>query len=88
MMDLATVQRINQELARKVNKEALGNPKSPYAGKYVGIANGQVIVLADDLDDVVEALDQAEPIRERTMTLEASVDYDRVQYIWFNKFSK
>jgi hypothetical protein len=87
MTDLATIQKMNEDLARKVNKEALANSNSPYAGKYVGLANGQVVAIADSLRAVDRALDDVEPDRARTMTLEASVDYDRVQYIWINKFN-
>lgn len=87
MTDLATIQQINEELARNVNKEALANPNSPYSGKYVGLANGKVVAVADSLKAVDRALDDVEPDRARTMTLEASVDYDRVQYIWINKFN-
>ena len=83
MTELETIVKQNQELAEKINKEALANPQSPYAGKYVGIANGKVAAVADRLKAVIEELDRIEPDPARTMTLEASVDYDRVQYIWF-----
>ena len=53
MSDVHTVQQLNRELARKINDETLKNPQSPYAHKYVGIANGQVVVVADDLDELL-----------------------------------
>ncbi|GEM_PF-5888188 len=48
MSTAATVQEVNRELARQINQEARTNPQSPYANKFVGIANGKVVV-ADDL---------------------------------------
>ncbi len=77
----STVQERNRELARQINEEARGNPQSPYAGKFVGIANGAVAV-ADNWDDLAERLRQAEPDVSKTFCLEASVDYDAVQEIW------
>ena len=37
-----TVKDLNRQLARRINDEARSNPQSPYANKFVGIANGQV----------------------------------------------
>jgi hypothetical protein len=81
MTGLASIEKLNEELFRKINQEALGNPRSPYAGKYVGIANGRVVAVDDSLRAVAKALDESEPDRARTLTFEASADYDRVQYI-------
>ena len=61
MSTVRTVREINEELARKINEEALKNPQSPYANKWVGIANGQVVVMADDLDEMITRLRQIEP---------------------------
>ena len=41
---LEEVQKVNRELAERINREARKDPTSPYAGKYVGIANGEVVV--------------------------------------------
>ena len=76
------VLEINRELARRINAEALSNPQSPYAGKFVGIANGQVVVVADDLDEIVNRLREVEPDPMRTFCIEAGRDYDRVAEIW------
>jgi hypothetical protein len=81
MSEIETILKQNQELADKINKEALANPQSPYANKYVGIANGKVAVVADSLTAVVQRLDQVEPDPAKILTLEASVDYDKVQFI-------
>ncbi len=70
------VYEINSRLARKINEEARRDPKSPYAGKFVGIANGKVVVVTDDLDDLARRLEEIEPDPMRTFCVEASADYD------------
>ena len=82
MPDVRTVQQLNRELAKKINEEALRNTQSPYANKYVGLANGQVVVVADDLEELVNGLQQAEPDPAKTFGIEASRDYTVVEYIW------
>jgi len=82
MSSHVTVQERNRELASRINKETLADPASPYTGKFVGLANGQVAVVADDLDTVVRELQRLESDPQKTFCLEASLDYDRVQYIW------
>lgn len=72
----------NQRLARQINQEARADAASPYAGKYVGIANGKVVVIADNLDEVAKQLRQADPDPARTLCFEAGLDYDAVQEIW------
>ena len=72
----------NERLARQINQEARQDPQSPYAGKLVGIANGQVVVVADSWREVVERLRQVEPDPAKCRCLEASADYDRVDEIW------
>ena len=57
-MSGATVQDLNRQLARRINQEARSNPQSPYANKFIGIANGQVVVVADDLDEMAHRLRQ------------------------------
>jgi hypothetical protein len=81
-MSAATVLEINRELANQINKEARSNPQSLYANKFVGIANGQVVVVADDLDEMVRQLRIAEPDPRKCYGIEASRDYDEVEEIW------
>ncbi|MCI0380008.1 MAG: hypothetical protein L0215_20695 [Gemmataceae bacterium] len=76
------VQDRNRELARRINEEARSNPQSPYANKFVGIANGQVVVVAEDLDEMARRLRQVEPDPTKTFCVEASRDYDVVEEIW------
>ena len=73
---------INRELARQINAEARSNPQSPYANKFVGIANGKVVVIADDLDELVCKLRLAEPDPKKCFGVEASRDYTAVHEIW------
>jgi hypothetical protein len=55
---------------------------SPYVNNFVGIANGQVVVVADDLDEMVQKLRIAEPDPRKCYGIEASRDYDEVEEIW------
>lgn len=81
MSAVSTVQELNRELARSINEEARSNPQSHYANKCVGIVNGQVAVVADDLDEVVRRLRQMEPDPRKCFFVEASRDYNEVQEI-------
>lgn len=81
MDDLNNIRRRNEELAQQVNDEARSNPQSAYAGKFVGLANGQVVAIADTLDEVVDRLQAVEPDPQRTFCIEASLDYNTVQFI-------
>ena len=76
------IQELNRELARKINQEARMNPQSPYANKFVGFANGRIVVVAANLDELATGLQQAEPDPEKTFWVEASRDYDQVEEIW------
>jgi hypothetical protein len=82
MSSLPTAQNCNRELAQQINEEARGNPQSPYAGKFVGIANGRVVAVGDTLDDVVRSLRQGEPDPHKAFCIEAGLDYDQIQDIW------
>ena len=77
-----TVQDVNRQLARRINQEARSNPHSSYANKFVGIANGQVVAVADDLDEMTRQLRQAEADLRKCFWVEASRDYDEVHEIW------
>jgi hypothetical protein len=82
MSTMADVQEQNRQLARLINEEALRNPQSPYAGKFVGIANGQVAVVADSLDEMARRLHQIEPDPTKTQSVEASLNYNEAIEIW------
>jgi hypothetical protein len=82
MSEANTIAAANERLAREINHEARHNPTSQYAGKFVGIANGQVVVVANAWQEVVERLRQVETDPKKCYALEASADYDRVEHIW------
>jgi hypothetical protein len=82
MSTTRNIQELNRTLADQINAEARANPHSPYAGKFVGIANGQVVVVADDPEEMVQRLRQIEPDPQKTFSVEASRDYDEVIDIW------
>ena len=82
MAAVLTVREQNEELARQINEEALRDSQSPYANKFVGIANGQVVVVADDLDEMDRQLRQIEPDPTKCFGVEASRDYTEVHEIW------
>lgn len=75
------VREINEALAQKINQEARANPQSPYANKFVGIANGQVVVIADDPDELGRRLEEIEPDPQKCFWVEASRDYDEVHEV-------
>lgn len=73
---LSPQQQRDHAFARRINHETRANPGSPYAHKYLGIANEQVVVVADSLDEVEAQLDALGYGRDDSMLLEASADYD------------
>lgn len=77
-----TVQELNRELADKLAEEGKSHPQHPYFGKFVGIANGQVVVVADNLNDLYSQLHQIEPDPMNTFGIEVGRDFDIVEEIW------
>jgi hypothetical protein len=82
MPEAKSIEHLNIELARRINDEACQDPHSPYAGKFVGIANGKVVVVADNLDDVAARLIAVEPDMTKRFCIEAGIDYDAPAEIW------
>ncbi len=84
MSDTNTVQELNEELARKIHDEARRNPHSPYANKYVGIANGQVVAATDDLDELMLHLRQIAPDPEKCycVWIEPNGGFNEANEIW------
>src|SRR5262249_2645723 len=82
MSDTSSILELNRQLALKINEEARRDPHSPYANKFVGIINGQVVVIADNADEVYHRLRQLEPDNLKCFIVEASRDYDEVVEIW------
>jgi hypothetical protein len=82
MLSLEEVQKQNRELAQCINDEARNDPLSPYAGKFVGIANGQVVVVTDDPESLYHRLKEIEPDPRRVFGLDAGHDPAKVEYVW------
>lgn len=82
MSKMSTINDLNRELARKINEEARSNPRSPYADKFVGIANGQVVVVDADFNSMARRLRQLEADPRNCYFIEASRDYSQVEMIW------
>ena len=76
------VQQLNRELAHKINEEAMRDAASPYTGKFVGLANGKLVVVSDDLDSTVQQLRQSQLDPQATLVFEAGIDYDVPIDIW------
>jgi hypothetical protein len=79
---MSTIQQLNRELADKLNHEAKKNPQSPYAGKMIGIANGRLVVVADNWREVARKLEEVEPDSAKTFCTQIGRDYNEVQEIW------
>jgi hypothetical protein len=73
--------RLNCAVAQRINREALEDPSSPYAGKFVGIANGEVVLVGDDVRTALSRLRELEPNNRRRCLIEASRDYSRVEHV-------
>jgi hypothetical protein len=78
------VMQRNEELARKISEEARSDPSSPYAGKFLGIVNGRVTVVADSWDELDRELARLGTNASETIGVEASRDPDAVEEIWIH----
>jgi hypothetical protein len=72
---------IHKRLADDIQRQALGNPNSPYAGKYIGLLHGEVAVVADSPNEAWREMVAREPNPERRVVFEAGADYESVNYI-------
>lgn len=82
MVHNGSVKELNRRIAREINSEARQDPQSMYAGKFVGIASGRVVAVANSWDELIPQLRQVEPDPQKTLCLEAGLDYEEVQEIW------
>lgn len=81
-MNAQTVQDRNRDLAKTINEEAMRDPNSQYAGKFLGIIDGRVEVVADSLNELGTALRNMAADREATLCMQAGVDHSKAQFIW------
>lgn len=82
MNSLTAEQERNRLVAERINAEALANPASPYAGKFIGVVCGRVAVVADSVDELGAELDRMGPAASDGYCIEAGRDYDEPEYIW------
>ena len=75
------VMQRNEALARKIGEEARSDPRSPYAGKFVAIVNGQVAAVADSWRELGPKLRQMGASPAETLCVEVSRDPDEVMDI-------
>ena len=55
--------------------------KSPYANRFVGIANGKVVVIADTLTEMHRQLRKIEPDGSKCYGVDVAADYSRVEEV-------
>ncbi|HEX5269719.1 MAG TPA: DUF5678 domain-containing protein [Gemmataceae bacterium] len=60
----------NRELLWQLNEELLRDPNHPYTGKWIGIANGQIVCVGDTREEVKKRLDDIEPDSFRRFCVE------------------
>jgi len=71
------VRAINERLANKIRRDGKSNPKSPYFKRFVGIANGEVVVIADSLHEMMKQLRRIEPDASKCRAVDVAADYDQ-----------
>ena len=70
-----------RELGRQINREARRNPNSPYAGKVIGILHGEVVIVADTLDEVAEVWSVWNPMHSAvTSSMQARTTTPNTQF--------
>jgi hypothetical protein len=82
MKALTAAQERNRAVAESINAEALANPASPYAGKFIGVVGGAVAIVADSVDELGTALDRMGQAASDCFCIEAGRDYEEPEYIW------
>ena len=82
MPESTAILQSNRELAEKITGEARNEPQSPYVGKIVGLANGRVVAIADNWDDVARLVRESESDPNKTYCFEPSADYSEIEEIW------
>jgi len=65
MSDSESVYDLNEQVARRIHEETQRDPQSPYAKKCVGIVDGQVVVVADNWDELFLCIRQSEADLEK-----------------------
>ena len=82
MSNHGAVQQRNREVADKLIEDAKGGSQGPPSGAFVGIANGNVVVVTDDLNELGRRLREADPNPSNCFWFEMGRDYSKVHLIW------
>ncbi|HEX5446278.1 MAG TPA: hypothetical protein VFW87_20795 [Pirellulales bacterium] len=69
-------------MAEKLVAEGRNNPHSAYFGKLVGIANGEIVAVVGDWDELARRLREAEADPSKTFGVEINGDEDTIDEIW------
>lgn len=72
----------NREAVDRLNAEVQRDPAHPYHGKFIGIIDGQVAVVADTGSELLDRLEQMGADPQNCLCFEAGLDYEEVQEIW------
>jgi hypothetical protein len=80
MYAVKSIEELNRELGDQVLEDAKRNPRK-YAGRYVGLANGNLVGAADTLKDIVARLMEVEPVPANCYILDLHYDYSKPYYI-------
>jgi hypothetical protein len=87
MATTKSIEDLNRELGEQVLADAKSNPQN-YVGRYVGIANGEVIVSTNSLSELVGRLKE-EPDAAQTFFVDIARDPNKVLRIsetWYALF--
>lgn len=79
---MATIPELNRALADQLCDETKRGVRNYTPGQLVGIANGQIVVVATDLAEVVRRLETVESDAAMTFIVEPARDYDEVHQVW------
>jgi hypothetical protein len=72
------IRQLNEEVARRINLETRADPSSAYTNKIVGLVNGEVVIVSDDLRTAISRLRELDPNNRSSFVFEASRDPDEV----------
>ncbi len=81
MTETKTIAEINREVGEWVLGDAKRN-RPAYAGRFVGIANGKVVIATNDLNELARKLDEAAPEPSATYSVILDYDYNKAFEIW------
>lgn len=76
MTPTKSIAEINRELGEWVLEDAKRNPQA-YAGRFVGIANGKVVIATNDLNEFARKLREVDPNTANLYGVDIAYDYSK-----------